>query len=139
MKEVAEKQGYSLLQIRQVDRGICLDLIDTCAEIRKFSNHAYNKYMGTLRSMFTELLNRRIVDVNPLHNYRARAVPESNKYESFTEDEKARIASHLLHCHYNFYRVMRVVYHTGIRPKEVLAVRVKDINLRVKSLPSPRM
>ena len=50
IKGVAEKTGASLLKITQVDRGICLDLIDECAKERDFSNHAYNKYVSCLLS-----------------------------------------------------------------------------------------
>lgn len=130
MQEQAELHGYSLLQITDVDRGTCLDLLDKCKEKRNFSNDNYNKHAETLRSMFTELLDRRIIDVNPLHQFRAKEVPESNKYQSYTEDEKEQIARHLLERHYGLYRVMELGYHTGIRPKEVLALKIDEIDLR---------
>jgi integrase len=79
--------------------------------------------------MFSVLLDYRIVGVNPLLDYKDREVPESNLYQDYTEDEKARITHHLLKFHPRLFIVMSMVYHCGIRPKEVLALRIKDIDL----------
>jgi integrase len=127
--EVASKHGYDLLPLSQFDRGVCLSLIDECAKEREFSNHNYNKHVSVLRSMFTELLDYRIVGLNPLLDYKDKEVPESDFYQDYTENEKERIAKHLLNVHPQLFVVMSVIYHTGIRPKEVLALRVKNIDL----------
>jgi integrase len=129
IKEVAEKNGYDLLPLSQFDRGICLSLIDECTKERNFSNHAYNKHVSVLRSMFSVLLDYRMMSANPLLGYKDREVPESNFYEDYTGDEKQRIAEHLLKVHPQLFIVMSIVYHTGIRPKEVLALKVGDISL----------
>jgi integrase len=126
---IAAKNGYDLLPLSQFDRGVCLSLIDECAKERGFSNHNYNKHISVLRSMFSVLLDYRIVGSNPLLDYKDREVPESNLYQDYTEDEKARITHHLLKFHPRLFIVMSMVYHCGIRPKEVLALRIKDIDL----------
>jgi hypothetical protein len=99
IEETAVKNGYDLLPLSQFDRGICLSLIDECAKERNFSNHAYNKHVSVLRSMFSVLLDYRMMGVNPLLDYKDREVSESNFYEDYTEDEKERIAKHLLKIH----------------------------------------
>ncbi len=86
IKEVAINTGHSLLDVAQMDRPTSLDLIDECSRIREFSNHNYNKYVSCLRAMFSELLNRRIITVNPLLGFRDKIVPESNKYTAYTTD-----------------------------------------------------
>ena len=126
---VATKHGYNLLPLSQFDRGICLSLIDECAKERSFSNHAYNKHVSVIRSMFSVLLDYRIIGVNPLFDFKDREVPESNHYQDYTEQEKERIAKHLLKVHPQLFIVMSLIYHCGIRPKEVLALKVADINL----------
>jgi integrase len=126
---VAAKHGYDLLPIAEYDRGVCLSLIDECSKERSFSNHNYNKHVSVLRTVFSELLDYRILNVNPLLDYKDREVPESNLYQDYTEDEKQRIAKHLLNVHPQLFTVMSVIYHTGIRPKEVLALKVKDVDL----------
>jgi integrase len=129
IEKVAIKNGYDLLPIAEFDRGVCLSLIDECAKERNFSNHNYNKHVSVLRGMFSELLNYRLININPLLDYREREVPESNLYQDYTEDEKARISEHLLTVHPQLFIVMSVVYHTGIRPKEVLALKIRNIDL----------
>jgi integrase len=126
---VAVKHGYDLLPIAEYDRGVCLSLIDECSKERDFSNHNYNKHVSVLRTVFSELLDYRMLNVNPLLDYKDREVPESNLYQDYTEDEKKRIADHLLEVHPQLFTVMSVIYHTGIRPKEVLSLKVKDMAL----------
>lgn len=130
IKEVAVKTGHNLLEISQVDRGACLDLIDECAKVRKFSNHNYNKHISVLRAMLSELLNYRVINVNPLLDFKDKTVPESNLYEAYTEDEKARISIHLAKVHPQLFVVMSVVYHTGIRPQEALELLVRNVDMK---------
>ena len=134
IKEVAEKTGHNLMHIADMDRGIFLDLLDECAKIRKFSNHAYNKYSDCLRSMLTTCVDYRIIDLNPLRDLKHREVPESNKYAPFTEQEKKKIAEHLTKVQPRFFVAMSVVYHTGIRPKEALSFKVSHIDLENKMI-----
>jgi len=129
IEEIAEIHGYDLLPIADFDRGVCLNLIDECAKVRKFTNHNYNKHVSVLRGIFSELVNYRMININPLSDFREKEVPESNLYQDYTEDEKARIAEHLLKVHPQLFIVMSLIYHTGIRPKEVLALEVGDISL----------
>ncbi|WP_315823437.1 site-specific integrase [Paraflavitalea speifideaquila] len=129
IKEVSEENGYAYLNVAGLDRGIVLELMDDCSAKRKFSNHAYNKYLGCLRAIFTELVQYRIIDTNYLLNTRSKPVPESNKYAAFTPEEKVRISNFLLKKHYGLYVVMQMIYHTGIRPKEALALKIENIDL----------
>lgn len=130
IKEIALKTGASMLEVAQMDRGACLDLIDECAKERDFSNHAYNKYISILRSMFSVLLDRRLINANPLSDFKDKTVPESNKYAPYTEDEKRRIAKHLARVHPQLFVVMSVVYHTGIRPQEALELLIRDVDMK---------
>jgi integrase len=130
LKETATRIGFSLLPISQVDRTICLELVDECAKDRGFSNNNYNKYISCLRSMLSELLNYRLISVNPLLDFRDRVVPESNKCAAYTEEEKQAIELHLSKVHPQLFVVMSVVYHTGIRPQEALELQVKDIDMK---------
>jgi integrase len=79
--------------------------------------------------MFSVLLDYRILNYNPLLDYKDKEVPESDLYQDYTESEKERIARHLLNIHPQLYVILSVVYHTGIRPKEVLALKVDNIDL----------
>ncbi|HEV7780348.1 MAG TPA: site-specific integrase [Chitinophagaceae bacterium] len=130
IKETADKTGHGLLTLDQVDRGVLLDLLDECARDRSFSNHAYNKYSGTLRAMFVELVNYRVIDFNPLRDLREKTIPESNFYATFTAAEKVRITEYLSTTHRPLFVVMSAIYHTGIRPKEMLALRIRDVDLK---------
>ncbi|MCG2614919.1 site-specific integrase [Terrimonas sp. NA20] len=135
IEQAAIKHGFSGIEIKNFDRGLFLDLMGKVEEERikvegEFSNHSWNKYAATMRAMLTELVDQRVIDVNPLRDLRTKPVPESNKYERFTEDDKRDISAFLLANHFNLYRVMQVVYHAGIRPKEALALRISDVDMK---------
>lgn len=129
-KEAAITTGVGRLPVLQVKRIHILELLETLSRERSFSNHRYNMYLGCIRSMFTTLETWTICEYNPAAKIPTKAVAESNYYASFTEEEKIAIAEHLAKNHYQLFVVMQVVYQTGIRPKEVLALKVENINLQ---------
>jgi integrase len=129
---VADTIGYSLLQVTKMDRGMSLDLMDKCKVLYNWSNHAYNKHTATLRTMYEVLFDRGVIAANPLTKFKVKDVPESNLYSPYTLEEKKLILKHLLSKHFNLYRVMQVIYHNGIRPKECLALRVSDIDMKAR-------
>lgn len=51
---------------------------------------------------------------------------------TFKKQETIIIRNHLLNVHPNFFTYIMVIYHTGIRPKEALALKISDVNLNRK-------
>jgi integrase len=130
VKAMAEKLGYSALPVSQFKRVHFMHLLHELSEERKFSNHNYNKYRDTVRAMFTVLLKWEAVEYNPASMVDDLKTAESNLYASLTQEEKNKISKLLCTQYYNFYRFILVIYHTGIRPKEILALRIRDIDLK---------
>ena len=59
-------------------------------------------------------------------------VVETVKYETYTDDEKILVRDYLLKNHPAFFTYLMVTYHTGIRPKEVLALKIGDVDFKRK-------
>jgi integrase len=78
----------------------------------------------------SRLLEWEIIENNPAHNIKNLATTETRKYIPFTHEEKARIREYFFLNHYRYYVILMLIYHAGIRPKEVLALKIKDIDLR---------
>ncbi|UAY56280.1 tyrosine-type recombinase/integrase [Arachidicoccus terrestris] len=121
--------GYDILNIKDVRRIHIRTILDDLDRAKGLSNHGFNKYRDTLRALLGELLDWDIIEFNPAANIRGRAKVESSKYIPLTEAEKKKIAENLERIHFNFFVFSLVVYHAGIRPKEVLALKIGDIDL----------
>lgn len=80
--------------------------------------------------MFTTLEIWLAVEYNPATKIAELKVAESNKYAAYTPEEKDVIADHLCRKHYSYFVFVQFLYHTGIRPKEALALRIRDIDLK---------
>lgn len=129
VKAVAQKLGISILPVSKITRLHIMELLSRLKDERQMSNHNYNKYRDTIRSMFTTLETWLAVDFNPATKIENLRTTESNKYASLDEEEKAAITELLFKHHYRFFVYIQVLYHTGIRPKEILALRISDVNL----------
>jgi integrase len=129
IKDVAKKTGFSEIPISQFEPFHVLELMDRVTQERSLSNNSYNKYLDVMRTMFTVLKRRQVVKYNPASDLEHFKVAESNKYVSLTPEEKETITEELYTKHFNFFVYIQVLYHTGIRPKEILALRISDVDL----------
>ncbi|WP_207632737.1 tyrosine-type recombinase/integrase [Foetidibacter luteolus] len=124
----AKNLNYQHLQISDFKRFNVLSLLERLCIDKNLSNHAYNKYATFICGLFSILHNWEIIEYNPASKIPRRAIAESNKYEELTSDEKKAIEQRLKQ-HFTYYVCTLIVYHTGIRPKEVLALKISDIDL----------
>lgn len=132
--KVAEGMHHHLIPVSQYRRSNVLELLDSCRSVYSLSNHAYNKYKDLIRAMFTVLEDCEAIDRHPAQRVKDLNVPESNKYQSYTNEEKAAIYKHIrVHCP-NLLPYVQMVYYTGMRPLELLALRIKDINLDANTI-----
>ncbi|HKZ67815.1 MAG TPA: tyrosine-type recombinase/integrase [Chitinophagaceae bacterium] len=132
IKTTATNNGYSDIPIHQFETFHVLELMDRVTVERKLSNHSYNKYVKVLRAMFTVLRRRQLAKYNPASGLEQLRVAESNKYVSLTDEEKGIVTKELFQKHSKFFTFIQMLYHTGIRPKEILALKIPDINLEKK-------
>ncbi len=130
VKSKAIKTGLSFVPIKNVTRLHLLDLLVKLSEERGMSNHRYNVFLGVVRSLFSTLETWTVCEYNPASKIQKKEVAESDFYASYTEEEKNKIAEHLSKTHYQLFVFMQIVYHTGIRPKELLALRIADVDMK---------
>lgn len=130
IKSAATALGYTGLPITEFKRFNVKCLLEQLDKDKSLSNHGYNKYRDTIRALCGELLQWEVIEYNPAAKIIGRQEVESDKYQALTEDEKQRIAEYLLANHFRFFVYSLVIYHTGIRPKEVLALRISDLDLK---------
>lgn len=128
-KEAAEKKALSESLITGITRQHIRLLLEYIQKERNWSNHAYNKNLGYLAGILSRLVDFEIIENNPAHKIKTLPVAETQMYEPITSDERILIRNHLTKVHPAFFTYVMCIFSTGIRPKEVLALKISDLQL----------
>lgn len=128
----SKETGHAFVPVGMVTRLHVLELMQRLSEDRGMSNHRYNMFLGVIRSLYSKLEEWTIAEYNPASKIKQKEVAESDFYASYTEAEKIAISNYLPKHHYQLFVFMQVIYHTGIRPKELLLLRNNNIDLKRK-------
>lgn len=104
-------------------------ILEKIKETRKWSNKAFNKNLGYLKAILSELMQWDIIENNPAHGIKSLKVGEINANTPATDNEVEKIKEKILSDFPNFYPYIITIFHTGIRPEELLHIQLKMINL----------
>lgn len=128
-KNAAKKLKLDGAVISGIKRQHIKLLLDQIKKDRNWSNHAYNKNLNYLSGILSRLVEYEVIDHNPAFKIKKLPIVETMMYEPITAHEKDQIATYLTSTHLSFFTYLMVIYHTGIRPKEVLALKISDISI----------
>jgi integrase len=96
---------------------------------RKASNNSYNKYLDHFRAVLSELIQWDIIEFNPANNIKNLPVAESRANIPATPQQHKIIKDRLQSLHSDFYNFIVTIFHTGIRPEEILKIQLSMIDL----------
>lgn len=133
-KAAADKLRLSQFPIKDIDQQHVMLLMEKMTTMRRWSNKAYNKNLGYLCAIIGRLKEWKVIKFNPAEGIKTLPVAETRKYVPYTAEEKKKIQEHLYLHHYRYFAYLMVIYHTGMRPKEVLALQVKDVDLERQTI-----
>ena len=128
-KTAVKKLNLDKALINGIKRQHILLLLDEIKKDRDWSNHAYNKNAVYISGVLSRLVRYEVIEHNPAHKLMKLAIAETNMYETITDSEKIIIRDHLTKVHPTFFTYLMLIYQTGIRPKECLALKISDIHL----------
>ncbi|MBE99305.1 tyrosine-type recombinase/integrase [Flavobacterium coralii] len=129
-KEAAIKSGFEYMPVIDVKRVHVKKIMAKCAEIRKWSNKAYNKNMGYIKAVFSEMLEWDILENNPAHSIRKlKEMVNENANRTPTKEENEKIKKQLTEKMPGLLNYLRFIYHTGIRPDELFSVKIGMIEI----------
>jgi integrase len=137
IKEAVKELGLESLKVSDTKRVHVKLIIEKAKEQRKWSNNAFNKHLNHLKAILSELIQWDIIDVNPAYkiNNLHVAASEANIPASFEDVEK--IKAELETNHYNFWVFCLTIFHTGIRPEEILKITLKMVDLNKSEIILP--
>lgn len=124
--QCAEQLGMELTKIKDVKRSTVFQIWNSYTG----SDFSWNKNLGYLSALFAQITILSDLPANPCSGIKKRKVMESKGYTPPTDDEQFAIKRELITNHYNFYRYILMIYHTGMRPKEILALKISDIDFQ---------
>lgn len=96
---------------------------------RKASNNSYNKYLDHFRAVLSELIQWDILQFNPANNIRNLTVAESRANIPATPQQHKIIKECLQSSYSDFYNFIVTIFHTGIRPEEILKIQLFMIDM----------
>lgn len=116
-------------------------VLDQCERKYSWTEKSWNKHLGNLQALFSRLVDADVYEHNPAHDIKYRDVSESDKYKPLTEADKKKIREEIFLHHFGFFVYLMALYHTGMRPFELLALKLSDINMEGKYIlirPDPK-
>ena len=125
----SKKLKYQSMSIDAIERFHIKNIFETIKDQRKWSNHAYNKHLGYFKSILSELVEYNLIKSNPAHGIRVLKY-DTPPTEFPTDLEQTKIINHLHERNYSFLRFVKALYQTGIRPAELLRLKVGDVDLQ---------
>src|SRR4029078_2246958 len=129
IKAAAINSGYSERKITDVERKDIRMILEQAREDENWSSKTRNTNLGLLKALLDPLIDKDIIQVKPTTGIKNEKQPERVKYKRITEDEREKIVTHLSLVAPDYLDFIYFIYDTGIRPKELLAVKVFDISL----------
>lgn len=103
-------------------------LLETVETIRDLSHKGYNKYRDYLSTLVGEMVQWDIVEINYIHNIRSKKEPKTFAHIPPDEAQRQKIVDYIKTEHPNYYVFLCIIYGCTLRPKEILSLRVRDIN-----------
>jgi integrase len=134
IKTAAKAIGIDSTPAAQIEQTHIKLLLKKCSEMRKWTNKSYNKNVGYLCAVLGRLIEWDVIKHNPAEKIKTLPTTETEKFIPYTEDEKSRIREYFYLHHYNFYVIVMMIYHCGLRPKEILSLKIKDIDLTGRTI-----
>lgn len=125
-----KKLKYGNLYINKLERIHVKLIFDEIKQQRNWSNTAYNKNLNYFKAILTELLEYDIISSNPAHGIKSLKQQETNANEPLTDDEQTKVIEYLSKSYPTFLIYCKMLYHTGIRPVELLRLKCSDIDLQ---------
>ena len=129
MKLAVSALDFNNLLVSETKRVHIRHIIEKAKEQRKWSNNAYNKHLNHLKAILSELIQWDIIETNPAHKINNLAVAESDANIPACVEDIEKIKQELESKHYDFWVFCLTIFHTGIRPEEILKITIGMVDL----------
>lgn len=137
IKESIPKTKTSNILITEIKRVHIKLILEKTQQLRNWSNKSYNKNLGYLKAILSELIQWDIIEHNPSHGIKSLKVGEVTKFTPASDDEVTKIKEKILSDFLSFYAYIITIFNRGIRPEELLHIQIRMINLEKSQIVLP--
>lgn len=131
------KLGLDRLKIIDLKRMHVKLIIEKAKSINDWSNKAHNKHLNHFKAVLSELIEFDIIEDNPAFKVKNLRVEDSIAHIPPTDQEWKIIKTELKNNHRNFYNFISVIFHLGIRPEEILKIRLSMVDMDKNKITLP--
>lgn len=124
------KLGLDRLKIIDLKRMHVKLIIEKAKVINDWSNKAHNKHLNHFKAVLSELIEFDIIEDNPAFKVKNLRVEDSIAHIPPTDEQMKVIKTELAKNHPNFYNFIKIIYHLGIRPEEILLIKLSNIDMQ---------
>ncbi len=122
----AKSLFYDQVPISGIKRVHVKAIMDELRKLKGLSAKSYNRHLDYFKSLLSELVEWEAIEFNPAYRIAYLETEDTQKYVPPTVEEKNLIREYLYLTDYHFFVYVISIYHTGIRPKEILGLQIKD-------------
>lgn len=137
MKAAVRDLKFDNLLIEETKRLHIKLIIEKAKANRSWSNNAFNKHLSHLKAILSELIQWDIIESNPAHKINNLAVSESDANIPACDEDIEIIKKELSENHKQFYNFVLTIFHTGIRPEEILKIKISMVNFKTQQIILP--
>lgn len=116
------------IPICEVKRVHVKTILDKIKEQRTSTNNSYNKYLTHFGAILSELIQYDIIEFNPADKIKHLPIEESVFHNPASIKDIEKIKTELYSKDHNFYNFVSVIFHLGIRPDEILQIKLSMID-----------
>lgn len=137
IKTAVKKIDMVQLPIVDTKRAHVKLMMEKAKEDRNWTNNAYNKHLNHLKAILSELIQWDIIETNPAHKINNLEVAESDANTPASAKEIEVIKKELETKHIEFNIFLITIFHTGIRPEEILKITLGMVDLENSEIVLP--
>jgi integrase len=137
IKTAVKKIDMVQLPIVDTKRAHIKLIMEKAKEDRNWTNNAYNKHLNHLKAILSELIQWDIIETNPAHKINNLEVMESDANTPASAQEIEVIKKELETKYAEFNIFLITIFHTGIRPEEILKITLGMVDLENSEIVLP--
>jgi integrase len=128
LKIAAQKLDLHEKQISDFKKPHFKLILDEVTELRKLEEIGYNNYRTFLSALIGEIVEWEVLEYNPIEKIKVRPTKKTFAHKPPTPEQREIIIDHIKKANPNYYRFISVLYACTIREKEILGLRISDLN-----------
>lgn len=130
---ISESYGDNLYAI-SFDRHKAIEYIDNIWETRKIGAVRYNNILAFCKLVFNWMIEKQYIKENPFGSIKKKKQLPKKRIMDIESKDRKKIKEYLNKRNRAYYCIMLFAFHSLLRPKEISYIKIKDIDLKKKTV-----